>query len=257
VLLRYNGLASNPAGSAWQAIGAEQTANGYSVWLRNTANGFVQWNTDSNGNYVSSGSSIVGSKGYALEASEPDFQQDFNGDGTLGVVSTSIETIGTAKLAQVADMYFAYTGDGSSGVILRQFGSYISAGSAEYGPRALGVEQLADGGYEVVIKDNPYFNVATFDATGYFRFYSGFHLLGSSVQMQEIEHRFQQDFNGNGVIGSSEQMMASSGSSGAAADPALLLNYMASTFATPAGEGTGVVAGAQTSDQDFLTKPVA
>ena len=250
VLVRYNGQTSDPGGT-WKPIGAEQTASGYSVWLSNGVGQFLEWNTDNNGTYVSNGSTMVGSKGYALEASEPDFQQDFNGDGTLGVVSTSFETIGTAKLAQVADMYFVYTGDGSSGVILHQFVCYLPAGT-EYGPQALGAEQLADGGYEVVIKDDPYFNVASFYSNGYFRFYSGFHLLGSSVEMQEIESRFQQDFNGNSVIGA-----GSPGSSGAGGSVTLLANYMASAFVSPAGEGAGVVAEAQSPNQDFLTKPVA
>jgi hypothetical protein len=49
---------------------------------------------------------------------------------------------------------------------------------------------------------------------------------------------------------------AGTGSSGTAS-LALLTNYMASTFATPAGEGTGVVMAAQSPGQDFLTKPAA
>jgi hypothetical protein len=50
--------------------------------------------------------------------------------------------------------------------------------------------------------------------------------------------------------------LAGTGSSGAAG-PTLLTNYMASTFATPAGEGTGVVMAAQSPGQDLLTKPAA
>jgi hypothetical protein len=38
---------------------------------------------------------------------------------------------------------------------------------------------------------------------------------------------------------------------------ALLTNYLASTFVTPAGEATGVVAAAQPFDQEFLAKPIA
>jgi serralysin len=253
VLVRYNGQASDPGG-IWKPIGAEQTASGYSVWLGNGVGQFVEWNTDSSGNYVSNGSTIVSNKGYALEASEPDFQQDFNGDGTLGVVSTSIETAGNTKLAQVADMYFVYTGDGSSGLILREGDSYFAAG------RMLGIEKRTDGDYDAMMRvGTDQYEVWRFTSggTGWSRpfFFNPFH--ASSFQMQDAENRFQQDFNGNGVIGSGEQMMSSSGSSAAAADPALLLNYMASTFATPAGDGTGAVAGAQASDQAFLTKPLA
>jgi nitrous oxidase accessory protein NosD len=38
---------------------------------------------------------------------------------------------------------------------------------------------------------------------------------------------------------------------------ALLTNYLASTFVTAAGEGTGAVVAAQSSDQEFLAKPMA
>jgi hypothetical protein len=38
---------------------------------------------------------------------------------------------------------------------------------------------------------------------------------------------------------------------------ALFTSYMASAFATPAGEGTGVVADQQSSLQALLAKPVA
>jgi hypothetical protein len=45
------------------------------------------------------------------------------------------------------------------------------------------------------------------------------------------------------------------GSSGTA-NLALLTNYLASTFVTPAGEGTGGIVAAQSSAQDFLTQPI-
>jgi len=173
--------------------------------------------------------------------------------------STEIETAGNTKLAQVADMYFVYTGDGSSGVILRDNNSstYLAAGTTQ---RVLGVETRTDGDYDAMMQvTSDGYEVWQFRANGdWLRRPFPFHpFSASSFQMQDAENRFQQDFNGNGVIGSSVQMMSSSGSSGATADPALLLNYMASAFATPAGEGTGVVAGAQTSGQEFLTKPLA
>jgi len=258
VLVRYNGAPFTVGqNGAWRALGAEQTANGYSVWWRNgSANQFTQWHTDSNGNFISR-DEIVPASSYALQSSESVFQQDFNGDGTLGVVSSSIETAGNTKLAQVADMYFVYTGDGSSGVILRQSGNYLAAGTMQ---QVLGVETRTDGDYDAMMQvgSNQY-EVWQFRANGdWLRRPFPFHpFSASSFQMQDAENRFQQDFSGNGVIGSSVQMMSSSGSSGATADPALLLNYVASAFATPAGEGTGVVAGAQTSGQEFLTKPLA
>jgi hypothetical protein len=48
---------------------------------------------------------------------------------------------------------------------------------------------------------------------------------------------------------------AGNGGSGAG-NLALFTNYLASTFVTPSGEGTGAVVGAQASDQEFLAKPI-
>lgn len=45
--------------------------------------------------------------------------------------------------------------------------------------------------------------------------------------------------------------------SSAPADVALLTNYMASAFVTPAGDSTGAAVAAQSPGQDFLTKPAA
>src|SRR5262245_27116425 len=109
--------------ASWRAIGAEQTANGYSVWWQyGLADQFVQWTTDLAGNWVSNGPYLTRIS-YALQSNESTFQQHLNGDGTIGVVSSEIETAGNTKLAQVADMYFMYQGDGSSGVLLRYNGA--------------------------------------------------------------------------------------------------------------------------------------
>jgi serralysin len=42
------------------------------------------WDTDANANYVSDPIGVVSGDSYALEALEPSFQQDLNGDGTIG-----------------------------------------------------------------------------------------------------------------------------------------------------------------------------
>ena len=42
------------------------------------------WNTDSSGNYVSSASDVVSGTSAALESFETSFQQDLNGDGSIG-----------------------------------------------------------------------------------------------------------------------------------------------------------------------------
>jgi serralysin len=103
--IRYNGSPwTEGQNGSWRPIGTEQMANGYSVWWQyGTSDRFVQWTTDLAGNWVSNGAFLTHSR-YALQADETTFHQDLNGDGTIGVVSSEIETVGNTKLAQVADM---------------------------------------------------------------------------------------------------------------------------------------------------------
>ena len=85
-LLSYNG-APVTAGQfgAWTPLGAEWTGNGYAVaWKMAGVDQYTMWNTDSGGNYVSQTNQMFGSSS-ALEAYEPVFAQDLNGDGRSGV----------------------------------------------------------------------------------------------------------------------------------------------------------------------------
>ena len=45
----------------------------------------------------------------AVESAETLFGQDFNGDATIGVTSSLIQTIGATSLLQIADQYYVYT----------------------------------------------------------------------------------------------------------------------------------------------------
>src|SRR5438105_10268288 len=77
----------------WAPIGAEQTASGYEVaWKNSVADQYSVWAADSNGNFVTGIVGGVSGSSSALEALEPSFQQDLNGDGLIG----------TAQLAQGA-----------------------------------------------------------------------------------------------------------------------------------------------------------
>ena len=70
---------------SWTPIGAEQTASGYEVaWKVAGADQYTVWNTDSSGNYVSNTSAWCPGTAPALESLETSFQQDLNGDGTIG-----------------------------------------------------------------------------------------------------------------------------------------------------------------------------
>jgi hypothetical protein len=129
--LQYGGSAvvSGEFGSDWAPIGAEATAGGYEVaWKSASADLFGIWNVDSSGKYVSNVLTSVAANNGTLEALEPSFQQDLNGDGVVGKPSAA-QIIG--PVLSELEGYFAegatQTGDlvfsGSSG------GDSIAAGS--------------------------------------------------------------------------------------------------------------------------------
>jgi serralysin len=69
----------------WTPIAAEQTSSGYQVaWKVAGADQYTIWTTDSNGNYLSFGGTTTGASP-TLQAFEPGFHQDLNGDGVTGI----------------------------------------------------------------------------------------------------------------------------------------------------------------------------
>ena len=83
---------------AWVPIGAVQTASGYDVaWEMPGANEYTVWTTDSNGNYVIQYHPLVG-KQLCLGIARAHFDQDLNGDGTIGLTTTVIRTDGSTSL---------------------------------------------------------------------------------------------------------------------------------------------------------------
>ena len=105
-------LAGRSAG-AWVPIGAVQTASGYDVaWELPGANEYTVWSTDSNGNYIATIVSVVPGNDGGLELIETTFNQDLNGDGTIGPVQTVIQTdtnsFGSTILMEVGNEYFHF-----------------------------------------------------------------------------------------------------------------------------------------------------
>ncbi|MDU1670867.1 MAG: NF038122 family metalloprotease, partial [Bradyrhizobium sp.] len=91
-------------------IGAVQTANGYDIaWKVPGTNEFTFWSTDINGIYTSNLSGLVSGNSFAVEQFETVFGQDLNGDGTVGVTSSLIQTAGSTSLLAIADNYYIYT----------------------------------------------------------------------------------------------------------------------------------------------------
>jgi hypothetical protein len=85
--LKYRGaVVIAGAYGGWKPIGAEKTADGYEVaWKNGAADQYSVWNADSSGNYVLSATALVSGSSAALESLELSFQQDLNGDGTVGI----------------------------------------------------------------------------------------------------------------------------------------------------------------------------
>ena len=182
---------------------------------------FLVWTTDSNGNYISETGSVSGNS-YALESLEQTFNQDLNGDGTIGLVKTLIQTDGSTSLTEVANNYFLYAVGGSSGPALKFGGAAVAAG--EFGGwTPIGAVQTSTG-YEVAWKDAiPTVLVWTTDSNG-----NSSPGTGDPFGVQRCagiaRATFNQDLNGDGVIGlfaapssdSADQLTPLAGTSGSA-----------------------------------------
>ncbi len=200
--LKYAGsMVSAEQFAPYTPVGVEQSGGGYQLAFKNSGNDqFLIWNTDANGNFVSY-SALLGSS-TALKSLETSFQQDLNGDGTIGVPSvaaTVIEALGSTSLVQLNGNYYFNSISSGSGPSLKYGGSMVSAGQfAPFTP--VGVEQ-SGGGYQLVFKSagSDQFSIWNTDANGSFVSYSA--LSGSSTALKSLETSFQQDLNGDGTIG--------------------------------------------------------
>jgi Tryptophan-rich Synechocystis species C-terminal domain/Putative esterase len=92
-------------------IAAAQTASGFEVaWKTTSGDQYQIWNTDSSGNYLSS--PFLGS-GAQVASYETSFNDDLNGDGTIGGSSPSNPTNGGGTSGDSPQ--FVYQGTDSSG----------------------------------------------------------------------------------------------------------------------------------------------
>jgi len=81
------------------------------AWKIPGADQYTVWNTDSSGNFITDVIGAVSGTSIALERLEPSFQQDLNGDGTIGVAGTMIEAFGSTSLIQNgSNFYMSNTG---------------------------------------------------------------------------------------------------------------------------------------------------
>jgi large repetitive protein len=197
--LKYNGAAVVVGQFApYTPVGVVQTSGGYEVALKNAStNQFSIWNTDSNGNFLSF--SVYSGTSTALETLETTFNQDLNGDGQIGIPKFVIQTDGSTALTQVGNNYFLNNTSSGTGPELKYNGAAVTVGQfSPYTP--VGVEQTSSG-YEVALKNasTDQFSIWNTDSNGNFLSFSVY--SGMSTALETLENTFQQDLNGDGIIG--------------------------------------------------------
>ena len=186
---------------AWTPIAAVQTASGYDIaWNLTGTNEYTVWTTDNNGNYTGNLIGAVSGNSYAFESIEPVFQQDLNGDGVIGVTTTVIQTDGSTSLTEVANQFYL-DGSSGSGPALQYAGAAFTAG--EFGGwTPIGAVQTATG-YDVAWKNTAsgQYTVWATDSNGNYAGNLIGAVSGNSYALESFEPIFQQDLNGDGVIG--------------------------------------------------------
>jgi hypothetical protein len=96
--LKYGGAAFTAGGTwgSWAPIGVEKITGGYEVAFKIGADTYTVWDTDANGNITTNALGTTSGSSTGLEALETSFQQDLNGDHTIGIPAH------TSPAAQVA-----------------------------------------------------------------------------------------------------------------------------------------------------------
>ncbi len=190
---------------AWTPIGAVVTATGYDVaWKVAGADQYIVWDTDSSGNYISNLTDVISGTSLSLEQIETVFNQDINGDGTIGPTVTLIQTdtnsFGSTSLNEVANEYFLYSSSGT-GPSLKYGGAPVVAG--EFGAwTPIGAVVTATG-YDVAWKVAGADQYIVWDTDSSGNYISNLTdvISGTSLSLEQIETVFNQDINGDGTIG--------------------------------------------------------
>ncbi|MEH2526332.1 MULTISPECIES: M10 family metallopeptidase C-terminal domain-containing protein [unclassified Bradyrhizobium] len=226
----------------WTPIAAEQTAGGYDVAWRNSATGqYTAWDTDSSGNYISNIVGAVSGSDSTLRSLETTFQQDLNGDGTIGIPTTVIEAFGSTSLAAIGSNFYLYSG--GSGPLLKSGGTAVVAG--QFGGWApIAAEQTA-GGYDVAWRNSATGQYTAWDTDSSGNYISNIigAVSGSNSTLQSLETTFQQDLNGDGTIGIPATVIEAFGSTSLTAIGSNFYLYSGGTGPLLKSGGTAVVAG--------------
>jgi hypothetical protein len=203
--LKYGGAVVTAGEFAgWTPIAAVEVAGGgYDIAWKNTSAGlYTVWSTDSNGNYTSNVIGAVSGTSTALEALETTFNQDLNGDGTIGIPKVVIQTDGSTVLTGVGNNFFLNSTGGGTGPELSYGGAAVTTGEFA-GWTAIGAVQVAGGGYDIAWKNASagLYTVWSTDSNGNYTSNVIGAVSGSSTALETLENTFQQDLNGDGVVG--------------------------------------------------------
>ncbi|MGY3451112.1 NF038122 family metalloprotease [Bradyrhizobium sp. USDA 4353] len=194
----------------WQPIGAESNGGGYQVvWHIPGTDRYTMWNADGNGNYLSDPIGVVSGTSATLELLESSLHQDFNGDGVIGINGTIIESVGATSLMQLGANYLVVPVGGTTGPVLAMGGSPVIA-SELGGWRPIGAESVS-GGYQVAwrIPGTDQYTMWNADSNGNYISDPMGVVSGTSAALKSLETSLHQDLNGDGVIGASAALPAS------------------------------------------------
>jgi hypothetical protein len=185
--------------SSYALIGAALLpGGGYEVAFKDASTDqFSIWDTNSSGNFISY--SLYSGNSPVLESLEKSFNQDLNGDGTIGLptgttlIQTDTNTYGSTSLVQIGTDYYLENSSTGVGPELQYGGVPIT--SAALGSYTLiGAAPLSGGGYEVAFENSStnMFSIWTTNSNGNFVSYEL--LSGTSPALQAIEASFNQNF---------------------------------------------------------------
>jgi hypothetical protein len=192
--LIYNGRPATPTTfTSWSVIAAERVGDTPTgeieyIWKNTSGNFSYSTNTDPGGAIL---------PGQQLFAKEIDFQQDFNGDGIIGGSKTTIEQIGRVELALATNnQYFTIDKATNTVTPIIYDGNPVTL-STFPGWLLIGAERVGDtptGEIEQIWKK---------PSTGQFWYSTntnnGDYVVGADLFAKEVD--FEQDFNGDGIIG--------------------------------------------------------
>ncbi|WP_422000755.1 leishmanolysin-related zinc metalloendopeptidase [Reyranella sp.] len=193
----------------WAPLAAETGGSGYYVaWRLGSTDVYTVWATNAAGSYLGDIGAVSGAS-YAFTAWENVFHQDLNGDSIVGPPTTVIDSTGATRLTQMADTYFLLDG-ADAGPALNVGGVAVTDGLfGDWTPLAAEI-----GGSVVYVAwrlgSTDVYTVWGTNAAGAYLGDIGA-VSGGSYAFTAWENVFQQDLNGDSMIGPPTTVIESTG----------------------------------------------